>query len=652
MNYVHSHPYKKVILFLCLALAMTSYCQAFAAPFEEEMEILRLFYKEKDLVVSSTRYPKPISQVAENITVITAKEIEEMNAHTVAEVLNRIPGVFINFGQGVGSFGSASLIYIQGSEDRHVFVLVDGVAWNFLSSGAAETNAIPVGIIERIEMIKGPASSAWGSSLGGVINIITKPAGAAARPAGSVRASYGEKNTQDYWAEVSGKAGSAGYYLYAGKQKSDGILPSRDFANDSLYAKFHVPLAKDVTAGLTLGYSAPKLGLGDFPSGDITSRENSRTFFATASLDASLTEELGLQVSFRRFQQKIDLLNNALGLGTAGPPGALFLDSIYDEETTGGSAKFVLTRGAHTAVLGADVDRGKLDQTIQAGPFLQTYGVPATSAVHPDVDRWAVYANDTIAIGRWTVTPGIRYDDNSVAGSFVSPSLGVTCRLDGVSIFRASAARGFTMPPLTASSGGGLFLDPNPTLKPEQVWSYQAGVESSALRYLWAKVTLFRHDLDDALKRAPSAGAAPVFNDLYVNAGSVRRQGVEVEAETVPLYNLSLRAGFAYVDLDPANDNGSTRMHTWNVGLRYDDKKSFRAQLFGHYVWWDFDPALRGSYDDFIWDLNLSKKIWSREKSAVELFLSAHNIFNGAQYILGDIKNPGRWVEAGTRISF
>jgi len=652
MNYVHSHPYKKVILFLCLALAMTSYCQAFAAPFEEEMEILRLFYKEKDLVVSSTRHPKPISQVAENITVVTAKEIVEMNAHTVAEVLNRIPGVFINFSEGVGSFGSTSLIYIQGSEDRHVLVLVDGVAWNFLNSGAAETNAIPVGIIERIEVIKGPASSAWGSSLGGVINIITKPAGAAARPAGSVRASYGEKNTQDYRAEVSGRAGSAGYYLYAGKQKSDGMLPSRDFDSDSLYAKFHIPLAPDVTAGLTMGYSDPKFGLGDYPSGDITSRGDSRTFFATASLDASLTEELGLQVSLRRFQQKSDLLNNALGLGFAGAPGELFLNNIANEETTGGSAKLVWTRGAHTAVLGADADRGKLDQTIQAGPLLQTYGVPATSAVNPSVDRWAVYANDTIAVGRWTVTPGIRYDDNSVAGSFLSPSLGVTCRLDKDSLLRASAARGFTMPPLSWTSGGGLFFDPNPSLKPEQVWSYQAGVESSALKYLWARVTLFRHDLDDALKRAPFAGAAPVFNDLYVNAGSVRRQGIEVEAETVPLYNLSLRAGFAYVDLDPANENGSTGIHTWNVGLRYDDRESLKALLSGRYVGWDLDPALMASYDDFIWDLNVSKKIWSREKSAVELFLSAHNIFNGAQYTRGDIVNPGRWVEAGTRISF
>jgi vitamin B12 transporter len=652
MDYMHGHFLKKGVLFLCFALTVTAFCPAFAAPSEEEMEILRLFYKEKDLVVSSTRHPKPISQVAENITVVTAKEIEEINAHTVAEVLNRIPGIFINFSEGIGSFGSTSLIYIQGSEERHVLVLVDGVAWNFLNSGAAETNSIPVGIIERIEVIKGPASSAWGSALGGVINIITKPAGAAAGLTGAVRASYGEKNTQDYRAEVSGKAGSAGYYLFAGRQKSDGLLPSRDFDNNSLYGKFHIPLTRDATAGLTMGYSAPKNGLGEYPSGDITSRGNSRTFFATASLDASLTEELGLQVSFRRFQQRFELQNNALGSGIAGAPGALFLDSLYDEETTGGSAKLVWTQGAHTAILGADVDRGSLDQTIQTGPLLQALGVPATSTANPGVERWAVYANDTIAVGRWTVTPGIRYDHNSVSGSFVSPSLGVTCRLDGDTILRASAARGFTMPPLSATSGGGFFLDPNPSLKPERVWSYQAGLESSALKYLWAKVTLFRHDLDDALKRAPFAGAPPVFNDLYINGGSVRRQGIEVETETVPLYNLILRAGFSYVDLNPINDSGSTGIHAWNVGLRYDNRKTFRAQLSGRYVWWNLDPTLRASYDDFIWDFNLSKKIYSQGKSAVEVFFSAHNIFNGSQYTFGDIINPGRWVEAGTRISF
>jgi len=213
-------------------------------------------------------------------------------------------------------------------------------------------------------------------------------------------------------------------------------------------------------------------------------------------------------------------------------------------------------------------------------------------------------------------------------------------------------ARGFTIPPLSWTSGGGLFLDPNPSLDPEEVWSYQAGVESAALRYLWVKATVFRHEMEDALVLEPFGGGPPAFNDLIINNGDIRRQGFELEAETVPLYNLSLVAGFAYVDLEPANERGATGIYTYNVGFRYDDKESFRAQLFGHYVWWDLDAFAQADYDDFIWDLNLNKKIWSKEKAAAELFLTAHNIFNGSQYTFGESKNPERWVEAGIRVSF
>jgi len=628
---------------------MTSSSWTSAAQYEEEMEVLRMFYEEKDLVVSPTRYPKPISQVAENITVVTAREIEEMNAHSVAEVLNRVPGLFVVFNQ---DFGAASLIQIQGSEERHVLVLVDDIPWNFLASGAAETNSIPVGIIEKIEVIKGPASSAWGSSLGGVINIITKPAGTAARPTGSISASYGEENTQDYRAEVSGSAGPVGYYVFAGRQDSDGLMSSRYFENHSLYSKFHIPLSEDVGMSLSMGYSDPEIGLGDFPSADITQEGASRVFFATASLDASLTRELGLNVSFHRFKQRSVLMNDALGLGFSGPPGELYLDAIYDEETTGGGGKLVWTHGMHTAVLGVDIDNGKLDQTFHAGPLLQSMGLPATSTTHPDIDQWALYVNDTIVIDRWSVTTGIRYDHNSITGSFTSPSLGVTYRLGQDSIVRASAARGFTIPPLSWMSGGALFLDPNPSLDPEEVWSYQLGVESAALRYLWVKATVFRHELQNALVVEPFGGGSPTFNDLVINNGDIRREGLELEAETVPMYNLSLLAGFAYVDLKPSNERGATGIYTYNMGFRYDDRRSFKAQLFGHYVWWDLDAFAKADYDDFIWDLNLNRRIWAKEKAATELFLTAHNIFNGSQYTFGESKNPGRWLEAGIRVSF
>lgn len=635
----------------CVALTLAGLCETAAAQSEEEMRILRMYYKEKDLVVSATRHPKPVSQVAENITVVTAKEIEEMNAHTVAEVLNRVPGFFVSFNQ---DFGATSLVHIQGSEERHVLVLVDGIPWNFLNSGAAETNSIPVGIIERIEVIKGPASSAWGSSLGGVINIITKSAGDTKRPTGSVRASYGERNTQDYRAEASGLLGSVGYYIFGGCQESDGLRSSRYFDNNSLYGKFSIPVAKDVNVGLSMGYSEPDIKLGDFPSGDIRSTGDSRTFFATASLDASLFRELNLNVSFYHFKQKFVQANDALGMGFVGTAGELYLDSIYDEETTGGSGKLVWTHGMHTVVLGADIDRGKLDQTLNTGSYLQAapYFAPPTSSTHPDVNKWAIYANDTIVIDSLSITPGIRYDYNDITGSFTSPSLGVTYGLSKDSILRASVARGFTIPSLSWTSGGGLFLDPNPALEPEKVWSYQGGVESGAVPYLWVKATLFRHDMKNAMARELYGAGAPTFNDLYINKGKVRRQGLELEAETLPVYNLSLLAGFAYVRIKPSEEPEATKRHTYNIGVRYDDKKSFRAQLFGHYIWWDLDPSWEADYDDFVWDLNLNKKIYSNEKAATEVFFTAHNIFDGSQYFFGDNKNPQRWIEGGIRVKF
>jgi len=449
---------------------------------------------------------------------------------------------------------------------------------------------------------------------------------------------------------VSSKAGSVGYYLFAGHQESDGLRPSRNFDNTSFYSKFKIPVSKDVNVNLTAGYSEPQIGLGDFPSGDFTSAGDSRTFFGTASLDALLNREFSLNFSVYHFKHKSVIISDALGLGFIGSAEELFYEHYADEKTTGGSYKLVWRHGIHTAVLGVDLSRGKLDQTITAGLYLQSlpppYNTPPITKTHPDIDKQAIYINDTIIIDRWAITPGVRYDHNNITGSFISPNLGVTYKLGKDSILRASVARGFTMPPLSWTSGGYLFTDPNPSLDPEKVWSYQAGAETSFINYLWLKATVFHHDLKNALVKEPPAYA------IHINKGKVRRNGIEIEAETVPIYNISMSAGFAYVDIDPQNEMGASCNYMYNVGIRYDDKKSFRAELFGHYVWWDLDGDSMAEYDDFIWDLNLNKRIWSKEKAATELFLTAHNIFNGSQYTYGDSKNPGTWIEAGIRFKF
>ena len=601
---------------------------------EEEMRILRMYFKEEELVIAPTRAPKSLSQVAENVTVITTKEIEGMNAHTVAEVLERVTGVFVEF---LGhDFGSDANLYIQGSKERHVLVLLDGVPWNTLSEGRTVINSIPVRIIKRIEIIKGPASSSWGSSLGGVINIVTKDAGNNGKATGVVSASYGERNTQDYNAEISGKAGTVGYYLYAGRQDSDGLRNNRDFKNDNFYSKLDIPLSSDIKLMFTAAYSEPRINhYGDIPNFYYNSTGIDRTFFITSFLSARFTQELRFEASFYTFKQKF-ILDEVYN-------GAPYKKSIFDDETRGGSGKLIWAHDIHTVVLGTDISRGHLDQTNI------DYWTEETSRMYPRISKWAVFANDTISIGKLSITPGIRHDHNNVSGDFTSPSLGATYSLAEHTILRASVAKGFTSPPLLFTTSGTSKLDPNPSLKPEKVWSYQAGIESWMADNLKANITIFHHEMEDELIKEKVTGTS---KKKYVNKGKTKRDGVEIDVETVSFYNISLKTGFAYVhkkfylEEDTSEDN-----YAYNIIVKYDDSKSFSAQLAGNYTWWDLEFT-DTAYDTFIWDLNLNKKIYSAEKTSAEIFLTAHNIFNGSHYTYDKRKNPRRWMEAGLRLKF
>ncbi|MFC1841123.1 TonB-dependent receptor plug domain-containing protein [Thermodesulfobacteriota bacterium] len=609
--------------------------------------MLRLFYDDKDLVISSSRYPKPISQVAENITIITADDIDAMNAHSVAEVLDRVPGLFISSNR---DFGANSLINMQGSEPRHTLILVDDIPLNFINEGSADTITVPVGIIDRIEIIKGPASSAWGSSLGGVINIITKAAGNTQKPAGSIHASYGKGSSQDYRADLSGKVGKARYYLYAGALDSDGLVGSRFSDIESIYSKIELPVSGKVNTGFSIKYSNAETGLGDFPDYDTNIMGSIQSFYMAPYLNAKITSDIDLRFSGYYLRQEIGQESNALGQGMVGQAGDLYLGIAIKEESWGGKGQAVLTKENHTVVFGVDFERGEYDQVNSAGSFLQLYGVPAVSRFFPDNTKWALYANDTITRGKWSVIPGIRYDHESVTGSFLSPSLGITYVPKKNTILRATVARGFTTPSLLWTSGGGLFLDPNQVLEHEEIWSYQAGVES-AFSFLWVRANLFLHDMEKYIIRDPFGGGPPAFYDIYINDGEVRRKGIEIDFETAPVHNITLWGGLSYVDGDPPNSSGSSEIYSYAIGAKYDDN-TLRVQLFGYYNWYDLNYLTGASYDDFLWDLNINRKIQLNKGSDMEMFIAARNLFNGFQYdSIGNI-DPKRWLEAGIKFRF
>lgn len=614
----------------CLLSFFSLYAVSAYAASEKEYKSLLLFFEEKELVVSPTRHEKPVSQTAENITIITDRDIELMNAHTVADVLGHVPGVQID---ARGGLGSADNINIQGSDFRQVLVMIDGIMLNNLSDFFPDVSAIPVQHIERIEIIKGPASSAWGSSLGGVINIITKPAGKG-RPKGTVYASYGEKDTADLRAEASGKAGPVGYYLSAGRLQTDGFTPNFDFENSNFYSKFRGDLSRNTYLTLTFGYRDGSRGMGEDPAFDQSFGEDFKYLFSTLSLNSALTDKVDLEISLRTLRQDNDIFLNQLSTGNE------IARSVNKDTTEGGSLKLVSRLGPQTVVAGADYDDGKLKSN-------------AITGGEQSLRRFAVYANDTIKVDNLSVTPGLRYDDISTSGHFVSPSLGVTYSLGKNHLFRFAVARGFNTPPLSATFGSEMFFaNPNPDLKVEKVWSYQAGFESIISKYIWFKATAFRHDVVDAIVQQPE----PDGTFTTVNRDKVRRKGFELELETVPVYNLSLKAGYVLQDVENLKTDEPVQdvaQYTIDVALKYDDRRSLRALLLGHYIWWNPvpNPPREGKYDTFIWDLNIDKKILRRNERSAEIFLTVHNLFDGSQYLSGTFKSPGRrWIEGGLRL--
>jgi vitamin B12 transporter len=587
---------------------------------DEEMEVLRMLYRESDLVVTATRAPKPLSQVAENVSVITADEIEAINAHTLADVLQYVTGVQVERRGGPGSFATLS---VQGSDPRHVRVMVDGVTLNDISANSAETGAFPVQSIERIEIVKGPASSSWGSSLGGVINIITRSPDPDRRFGGSAYASLGERGTTDLRAGLSGTSGAVGYHLSAGGISGDGIPPGTHFDGGNLYAKLQYEPTKEAQLQFTLGYTKWSRGDGRVPSFGVALGTGFEHLFSSASLRYELRDGLSLEVSGHAIRRHaVNFANDLAG-------GGEVIRRAFDDLNGGGSVKANWQGNHQNLLAGFDYDNGTVDSdNILDG--------------RQGLETWALYVNDTLTWGNVSVTPGVRYDHTSTSGSFVSPSLGLTWQPVEGTVLRAAVARGFSAPPLSFAFGIGIS---NPRLREESVWSYSIGLESSLMDLAVLKATGFLHEIDDVITIDPAAGS-------LVNRGRQRRRGAELELRTTPVFHTSLQAGFAYIEADVPGAEITPPRSTVNIGIDYSDSRVGRGSLRGHYIRWNADPSFNGRFRAVIWDLNLARTIVERDSRNVELFFTAHNLFNGSQYTDSLFPNPRRWFEGGVRFRF
>lgn len=215
------------------------------------------------IVVTATRQAQRANELLANVSVISREEIEAAGQTTLPELLARQPGVETATS---GAPGSASSVFLRGTNSEHTLVLVDGMRVNSATLGTTSLSRIPLSQVERIEILRGPASALYGSeAIGGVIQIFTKQGGG--ESAVNLEAAYGTYNTSKLAAGLSGEKDGLRYQLQASFDQTDGFSnvrnprngaynPDRDgFSNASLTGNLAYRFNRDHEVGLNLLHS-------------------------------------------------------------------------------------------------------------------------------------------------------------------------------------------------------------------------------------------------------------------------------------------------------------------------------------------------------------------------------------------------------------
>ncbi|MDY6988358.1 MAG: TonB-dependent receptor [Thermodesulfobacteriota bacterium] len=580
-------------------------------------------YKLEEVVVTATRVETPKEEIAANVTVVTSDDIKKMPVSSVGEVLQYVPGTYVEFNGGLGSQATAT---IQGSQLHQVAVYQDGVPLNQLANPLTDLSYIPVDMIDRIEVYKGAASSAWGSALGGVINIITKEPDPKKPFAGDLRTSYGEHATFKNRATVSGSGGRFGCLLSMTHEQSDGFMAHSEYDQSALYGKINYELGE--TSRLNLVYSYDKGNNSDpLPyEPDFWDDIYGKRVYQRLLFETTLAEGLDLTLEGRH-HRFISIIEDVYSHYRD-----LYHD--YEDEIWGVSAR--VSHHAHDwnrFNLGFDGDWGTYD-------FLSQF-------VEYDArgENWALYANDTLSLGDVSLNVGLRYDEHSDFGSELSPSAGLVYRILGDRArIRGQVSKGFSAPPAVWRD---MPVYGNEDLKPEVAINYQGGVEASPFPFLRLALNFFRATVDDLIRYDWDA-------EMFENIAEVTRKGIEGSISASFDFGLSLSFGGSYVKVvDKTTDKVIRDIppRLYNVSVSYANDRMTHS-VVGNYVYHHSSyPETKDKV--FIFDYLLKLKLSSPDRFGdLTLFAAVYNLGN-SNYLYREVwPQPGRWIEGGIRVAF
>lgn len=555
--------------------------------------------KVKEVVVTATRTERSPEEIAEDVTVITRREIRDRSYRTVKEVLSEVPGLTVT---AYGNRGALATPSLRGSTAGQVLILLDGKRLNSPASGQFDLNTllVPLETIERVEVLRGASSALYGAeAMGGVINIITRIPDT---PEARLSTYYGSRNTRHYTLSASGltseKAGKIGYVFGATKEESDGFRENTDYRLWGVIGKLSYALSDETKITLNADYGYRSAGV-----------PGSETFPTPEDRQRDVTSFVGAAVNVKTF--RFDLYRHY---------GKLFFFTPFSDT----SIKTTVTGGAlqHTLFIGSA-------HALTSGVERLFEKATGSEIGEQERTRTGVFVQDEFtALKNVTLTAGVRYDDFD-RGSRVTPRVSVLYRPFETTALRGAAGKGYRIPTFNdlfwPDSG---FAAGNPSLKPEKSTEYELSIEQQLLRGLTAKALVFHKEVKDLIQWAPDAAG----KWMPTNIAEARIRGAEV---TVDLAVAPFAFFASYYYQDPTDVLTGEKIlfmprHTIKGTLVYKTRGGFTASLEEHYVshYMDRDSHPRSwSYGVLNGKVSQELKLFGG-KATSELFLIGKNLLN------------------------
>ncbi len=521
-------------------------------------------YRLDTVNVTATRTARTADETLASVTVIHRTEIERVQARSVEELLRGVPGVSVATNGGVGKF---TAVYLRGTEADHVLVLVDGIKVGSATTGLAAFQDIPVEAVERIEVVRGPCSSLYGSeAIGGVIQIFTRTGRGPLAP--DLTAGGGAFGTYDGAASISGGSDHSSYVATVSRFRTEGFSarpitagappdePDKDgYRNASVLARVGWRRGQGTEAGIHY------------------LRAEGETFYD------------GTFVNETEFSQEV--LGGRLH---AAPFGwhrfAAILGSSQDRSSNSKDGDFRTRFDTHrySAALQNDIDLSDGSLLTVGVDWLEDRIRSTTVYTATTRDTRGLFGQYQGAVGQSHIRLSLRRDAIRDYMSRTTGGGAWGCRLGKVASIFASYGTAFKAPTFNELFYPGFG---NPALRPESSRSLEVGV-SRADVLSRASLSAFETRVDDLITYDASS-------QMAMNVDRARVRGLESQ---LALYRRPWEARVSLTLLDPKNRGSTTE--AGNI-LPYRARRSGRVDVDYSRTHFGLGATLQGEgrrYDD------------------------------------------------------